>query len=78
MESKIKEILCEIQPDYNFSEEKNFIEEGYLDSFDIVTLVSELENAFSIVISAMDIVPENFTSINSICTLVKKSKKKQK
>lgn len=44
METKIKEILSEIQPDYIFSDEKNFIDEGYLDSFDIVTLVSELEN----------------------------------
>ncbi|MBR3664555.1 MAG: acyl carrier protein [Desulfovibrio sp.] len=78
METKIKEILSEIQPDYIFSDEKNFIDEGYLDSFDIVTLVSELENTFSIIISAMDIIPENFVSINSICALVKKSRKVEK
>lgn len=74
-ETRILEILKDIQPAYEFEEDVDFIEEGYLDSFDIVTLVSELENAFGIIISALEILPENFNSVKSISALVEKSKK---
>ena len=71
MEAKILAILKELQPDYDFEEDVDFIERSYLDSFD----VTELEREFSIIISALDIVPENFVSISAICTLVRHSKK---
>lgn len=66
-------ILQEIRPDFDFSESRDFIEDGMLDSFDIVSLVSELEAAFDIVIDGLDIVPENFTNIEKIGKLVEKS-----
>ncbi|MCI9596440.1 MAG: acyl carrier protein [Firmicutes bacterium] len=69
----IKSILQDIRPDFDFSESSNFIEDGMLDSFDIVSLVSELEAAFDIVIDGLDIVPENFISIEKIGKLVMKS-----
>lgn len=69
----IKSILQDIRPDFDFSESSNFIEDGMLDSFDIVSLVSELEAAFDIVIDGLDIVPENFISIEKIEKLVSKS-----
>ena len=75
MEAKILAILKELQTDYDFEEDVDFIERSYLDSFDVVTLVTELEREFSIIISALDIVPENFVSISAICTLVRHSKK---
>jgi acyl carrier protein len=75
METKIIEILEELQPSFNFKdEEADFVKMGYLDSFDVVTLVAELEHEFSILISALDIIPENFASVKSICQLVEKSK----
>ena len=42
MREKIISILSELRPEFDFSEPVNFIEEGMLDSFDIVTLVSSL------------------------------------
>ncbi|MDR1276786.1 MAG: acyl carrier protein [Candidatus Accumulibacter sp.] len=75
MEEKVFEILKDIQPVYDFEEGVDFVEMGYLDSFDVVTLVGELEETFSILISALDIVPENFSSAKNICALIKKSKK---
>ena len=48
MEAKILAILKELQPDYDFEEDVDFIERSYLDSFDVVTLVTELEREFSI------------------------------
>ena len=73
MKEKILAILKEIQPDFSFEDGVDFIEEGYLDSFDIVQLVAELEGQFKIVISALDIVPENFHSIDAISGLVQKN-----
>lgn len=73
METSIHEILLEIQPTYSFEEGVDFIEQGYLDSFDVVTLVATLEETFAVSISALDIVPENFSSVASISALVQRS-----
>lgn len=78
METRIHKILLDIQPAYSFEEGVNFIEQGYLDSFDVVTLVAELEEKFAISISALDIIPENFSSVVNISALVQRSVKKNK
>lgn len=70
---KIYEILNDLRPEFDFRESKNFIEDGLLDSFDIVTLVSELEEKFDIMIDALDIVPEKFGSVEAIAELIKKN-----
>jgi acyl carrier protein len=77
MEEKILQILKDVQSDFAFEDGVDFIEEGYLDSFDIVTLVSDLENEFNILISALAIVPENFGSVRAIAALVAKSEKRE-
>ncbi len=74
MEEKVYAILKELQPTYDFEEGVNFIAEGYLDSFDVVTLVAELEATFHVSINALEIVPENFCSVAAICALVRRSK----
>lgn len=68
----ILELLVDLKDDVDFENSKDFIEEGLLDSFDLVSLVSELEEAFNIEIKGSDIIPENFVSINSIMQLVEK------
>lgn len=73
MEEKIYDILKEIRPEFNFEESDNFVEDGYLDSFDIVTLVSELETAFDVIIDGLDVLPENFRSVQDLCNLVNKN-----
>lgn len=65
-------ILSEIRPEYDFSQDLNFIEEGMLDSLDIVTLVNGLDEKFSISIDGNDIIPENFSSLELIANLIKK------
>lgn len=70
---KITDILQEIRPDFDFSESDNFIEDKSLDSFDVVSLVSELEDAFGITIDGLDIIPENFINVGKIEQLVVKS-----
>lgn len=78
MKEQIIKILSEIRPEFDFSQEGvDFIEEGMLDSFDVVTIVSDLEDAFGVVIDGMAILPENFSSVAKIEELVNNSKKRQ-
>lgn len=73
MKKKIIDILKEIRPEFDFSEGSDFIEQGMLDSFDIVSLVSSLDEEFGISIDGLDILPENFSSVESIIALLKKN-----
>lgn len=73
MKEKVLEILSNIRPEFDFTEDVNFIEEGMLDSFDVVTLVSDLDTTFGISIDGVDIVPENFSSVDAIIILLKKN-----
>ena len=70
---QIYKILEEIRPEFDFRESNDFIEDGYLDSFDIVSVVTELEATFGILIDGLDIIPENFQNIQAICDVVKKN-----
>ena len=69
----IKKILADIRPEFDFESSTDFIEDGYLDSFDLVTLVAELDETFNISIDGLDIVPENFMSVETIAEVVKKN-----
>lgn len=73
MRERVIEILNGIRPEFDFSEDVNFIEERMLDSLDLVNLVEKLEREYSIVIDGLDIVTDNFSSLDSILNLLKKS-----
>lgn len=73
MKEKIIAILNELRPEFNFTEGVDFIEEGMLDSFDIVSLVDELEETFGIKIEGIDVIPSNFSTVDNIIALLKKS-----
>lgn len=74
MKEKILEILQDIRPEVDFNDSEDFIEDGYLDSFDMVALVSNLDKTFGISILGEDIIPENFANIEAIENIVKKYK----
>ena len=69
----ILNILESACPDTEFNSSNNFSEDGLLDSLDIVTLVSALDECYGIDIDGRDILPENFSSIDAIRALVEKS-----
>ena len=74
MKEQIIKILTELRPEFDFSQEGvNFIEEGMLDSFDMVNLVNDLDSTFGISIDGVDILPENFATVESIEQLLKKN-----
>lgn len=70
---EILEMLSKIRPEFDFGESGNYIEDGMLDSFDVITLTSMLEEKYNIRIDGMDIVPENFATVDAILGLVGKS-----
>ncbi len=73
MENRVVAILNDIRPEFDFNEPvDNFIEAGMLDSFDLVTLVTSLDDTYGISIDGIDILPENFSNIESISALLKK------
>lgn len=73
MMERIIKILTELRPEFDFTEDVNFIEEGMLDSFDVINLVTALDEQFGISIDGMDVLPENFASIEKIEMLLKKN-----
>jgi acyl carrier protein len=64
--SKVPGILAQIRPELDVSDVTDFFEEGVLDSFDLVTLVAELDRTYGISIDGMDIVPANFGNVAAI------------
>lgn len=72
MKEHVMEILMDIRPDVDFENETKLIDSHILESFDIVSLVAELEDEFDIKIRPKDLIPENFNSADSIVALVKK------
>ena len=78
MKEQIIKILTELRPEFDFTQEGvDFIEEGMLDSFDLVTLVSDLDRVFGISIDGLDIVPENFCTVDAIARLLIKNGAKE-
>lgn len=73
MKTTILSMLCKLKPEQEFENCENYIEEGILDSFDIIELITMLEDEFDIVIDGMDILPENFSNIDGIEKLIRKS-----
>ena len=70
--NEIIEILSDLHPDIDFKTAKNLVDNKILDSFDIVSLIAEINDNFDVAISAEEITPENFNSAESIWALVER------
>lgn len=70
MEELIR-ILSENCPGVDFENETALVDEGIIDSFDIVTIVTVLSDFYNIEINVEDLLPENFNSANAIWQLVR-------
>lgn len=65
-------ILEELRPDVDFANEKSLVTDGVFDSFDIISLVSQLNDEFDITIKPANLLPENFNSAEAILSLIEK------
>lgn len=71
---KLIQILTECCPSIDFEHETALIDDGLIESLDIVTIVSELMEAFSVEITVDDLTPENFNSAQSIWDMIQRLK----
>lgn len=72
MREELMEILTELRPEVDFASETQLIDDGILDSFDLVSLIGELNDTFDVEISFDDIEPENFNSVDAMEKLLQK------
>lgn len=72
MKEKILEILRGIDENVDYETSDNFIEDGIIDSYQMVEIIDGLESEFDIEISGRDIIPENFANLDSIEAMLKK------
>ena len=73
MRAKIIEILTEICPGIDFEHETALIDDGLVDSLDIVSIVTELMDAFDVEINVEDLLPENFNSVDAMVELIERA-----
>lgn len=66
------EILEDIKEGVDYESEEQLIDKGILASFDILSIVSELEDAFNIEITPVDIIPTNFNSAKALWAMVQR------
>lgn len=66
----IYNILKEIRPDSDFEHSDDYIEDYLLDSFDVLKLISQLEETYKIKFSPEDVVSGNFCNIEKIVDLL--------
>jgi acyl carrier protein len=69
----VLEILKEIRPEFDFAASQDFMADGLLDSFDMITLVAALDKNYGISIPGTDIVPENFKNLMAIEALLRQA-----
>ncbi len=69
---KLIEILSDLHPDVDFESEEGLVDNGILDSLDIVTLITEINDKFDVSIPAEEIIPENFNSAEALFALIEK------
>lgn len=67
---QLMQILNELHPDVDFTTQEHLIDDMILDSFDIVTLISEISEEYGITITADKIVPANFNSAKALYALI--------
>lgn len=71
---KLLELLHGIRPDVDFESETELIDDGILDSFDVVSIISEIDDVFGVQIRINELEPENFNSAEAIWALIQKLK----
>ena len=69
---ELLEILTDLHPEVDFELETGLIDNKILDSFDIVTIVAEIDSEFDVQIPAVELTPENFNSAQALYALVEK------
>ena len=68
----LMEILENLHPEIDFNTCETLIDDGLIYSFDIVTIISEINEEYDVVIPAEAIVPDNFNSEKALSDLIQR------
>ena len=69
---KLMEILMELDDGIDWENETALIDERILDSFGVISLISELEEQFDIEIEASEIIPQNLNSADAMWKMIQR------
>ncbi len=69
---KLLEILTDLHSDVDFETEESLIDDGILDSMDIISLITEISEEYDVTITAKDIIPANFNSAKALYALIER------
>lgn len=72
MREEVMNILENLRPEVDFASQTKLIDDGVLDSFDLVSLLGEVNDHFDVEVSFDDIEPENFNSVDAMVSLIEK------
>lgn len=71
---ELMEILEEIRPDVDFEQEETLVDDKILSSFDILSIISEISDAFDITLTPAEIIPSNFNSVEALWNMISQLK----
>ena len=71
---KLLEILQRVRPDVDFKNDILLIDDGILDSMDVVSIISELDDEFGVQVRINELIPDNFNSVEAIWNLIQNLK----
>lgn len=67
---ELLKILNELHPEVNFETEEHLVDDEILDSFDIVTLIAEIQEIFGVTVDAKRMFPGNFNSAKALYAMI--------
>lgn len=67
-------ILAEVKPTKDLSDVPDIVEGGYIDSFELMSLIMFINDKFGIEVSLEDMTPENFNTVDGIVAMVERLK----
>ena len=70
--NELMEILENMRPDIDFKNEKKLVTDRLLESFDIISLVTEIGDEFDVKVKPADLIPENFDSVEAMWAMIER------
>ncbi|MBE6686783.1 MAG: acyl carrier protein [Ruminococcaceae bacterium] len=67
---QLKEMLEEKYPDIDFDNETKLVSDGILDSIEVVSIISEIEDMFDISVTMEYIQPAYFESVEAMWNMI--------
>lgn len=69
---ELLEILIDLHPEVDFETEDQLVDSKIFDSFDIITIISEIADTFDVTVPAKEIIPENFNSAKALWEMIER------